>query len=219
MNLKKINISIKKNLSTILIIILFLILLYKFVFNKYEGFSTQKICVVGNGPLTKKDIREINKHDIICEINNRNKKDKDNINGTHLFLISNSKSYHGISNNIPKSIKNVIFINGSESGNLITNKYLNNIKKIGENINIEMYTFKLNNKNDFEFDNQKYKLSTSPSAGIIVLKYILENYPNNKINIYGMNSVNKKYHDFKLEKEMIKNSKNCILHKTWKNTY
>ena len=174
---------------------------------------------MGNGPLTKEDIKEINKNDIICEINDRNKKEKDNINGTHLFVRSNRNGYTGFNKNIPKSIKNIVFISGSESGDLITNKYLNNIKKIDENINIEMYTFKLNNKDGFKFDNQKYKLTNSPSAGIIVLKYILEKYPNNKINIYGMNSVIKGYHNHKLEKEMINNSKNCILHKTWKDTY
>ena len=205
----------------LLLLLLFLIisLLCKIVLNKYEGFTTQKICVVGNGPLTKEDVKNINKHDIICEINKRNEKEKNNINGTHLFLRSNKKGYHGTINNIPKSIQNVIFITGSESGNLVENKYLNNIKKIDENIKIEMYTFKLNNKDGFEFDKKMYKLTNSPSAGIIVLKYILEKYPNNKINIYGMNSTKKGYHNHKLEKEMINDSNNCILHKTWKDTY
>ena len=208
-----------KYILLFLFLILIIILLYKFTFNKYESFTTQKICVVGNGPLTKKDVNEINKHDIICEMNKRNKKEKNNINGTHLFLRSGKSGYHGINGEIQKSIKNVIFMTGSGSGNLITNKYLNNIKKIDKNINTEMYTFKLNNKDGFTFDNKTYNLTNSPSAGIIVLKYILEKYPNNKINIYGMNSIKKGFHNHKLEKEMMNNSKNCILHKTWKDTY
>ena len=108
-----------------------IIILFRNGFN-FLNLKRNVFCVIGNGPLTKEDVENINKHDIICEINKRNEKEKNNINGTHLFLRSNKKGYHGTINNIPKSIQNVIFITGSESGNLVENKYLNNIKKIDD---------------------------------------------------------------------------------------
>lgn len=215
------------------IYIFFIIILILCVFsnlNNKSKYLDKSLAIVGNGPLTNKEIDEINKYDIIAIINNnRNGKNK-SIKATHHFLRQDgidNRGFHGWDKNenkflinleTNKTIKNIILL-CPEGKECIEN--INSIKEkyINKNINVISSGSEPWKESIFIFNKKKYKHSNSPSSGILTIKYMLENFSLHTIHIYGMNSIRTDYHDMKKEKEYIDECDRCIMHKTWKNTH
>ena len=209
----------------LLLFLLFLIVLTIFFINNYF-----KIAVVGNGPLTEEEIKEINKYNIIAVINKSKNGDKDiPIKATDLFLRHwgggaepwNFYGWNKDKNEFTqkpetlKTVKNIILLH-SEKQNI------ENINKIVEkhtDKNIVPLSNWVLKDPIYTFNKKKYEHRTySPSSGILTINYMLEKYPFHTIHIYGMNHTGRE-HNMKKEKEYIGECDRCITHKTWKDTY
>jgi len=213
-----------------IIFILIIILLVSLINNYF------KIAVVGNGPLTEQDIKEINKYNIIAVINTTKNGNKDiPIKATHYFLRQNigvdncSRGFWGwnkdknefeIKKESFNSVKNIILLCPTDKEcNENINKIKEKCKNENKNINIISSGSEPWKESIFIFNKKKYKHSASPSSGILTINYMLDKYPLHNIHIYGMNSTIIGYHDLKSEKEMIIECRRCKLHKTRKDTY
>ena len=191
----------------ILIVVIFLYIYY--IKNKYYICNPNKIAIIGNGPLSDKEINDINhNYDIIVVMNNGATGDKNNkLNATKLY-----NRQWGFNSNL-----NTVGINGFDSKNNIYhsyNKYSNTIKDIviiapeGEEYkksieyikknynNVVLYLIKPNLQSnnetgvDFNFNKKNYKIyNKSISAGLLVIKHILDKYQEHDIHIYGMDLI------------------------------
>ena len=212
------------NIIKYIIFILIIILSLSLINNYF------KIAVVGNGPLTERDIKEINKYNIIAVINHSKNGNKDiPIKSTHYFLRQvgtkcggfygwnkDKNEFDKIKQESFQSVKNIFLLCPSDK-ECIEN--INKIKEKYKNINIISSGSEPWKESIFIFNKKKYKHSHSPSSGILTINYMLEKYPLHTIHIYGMNSNGIGFHDMKAEKEMIKECRKCKLHKTHKDTY
>ena len=219
-------------MNKIILFIFFVIIIYIFFHNSKDNDYSNKIAVVGNGPLTEKEIKKINNYEIIAVINDSRNSIKKNIklNPTMLFLRQiqiNCDGFFGYDFNknefknpdIMNTIKDIIFISPEKK---VCMKNINKIKKKYPKFNYKIISSGDEpwEKKPYKFNGKIYNLDKLPSSGITTIKYMLENYPKSEVHIYGMNWNAKSHtHNFKKEKEYINESKKCIIHKTWKNTY
>jgi len=232
-----------KNIIKISIVIgivigIILVCIY-FIKDKYNLSNSNKIAVIGNGPLSDEDINEINSNfEIIVGMNavlNGRKGIK--VKYTHLFSrqwddTTTPKTINFIGYDKDKkilnsyekykdTIKNILLVvpkglEYKEGINDIKNNYKNvSIHSIDANLNIK----KNKGPNKFNFNNKKYDINHSLSMGMISIGYVFNIYPNHDIHIYGMNFSQRGHHDGIVEKEIIDECDRCIVHKTWKNTY
>lgn len=229
--------------TKILLIIIGIILLLYIYFKrrKYSLSNTNKIAVIGNGPLSNEDIIEINNNfKIIVGMNDvKNGKQKTALNYTHLFC----RQWDDIRSSTPKAIT---FI-GYDKDKKILNTYerykqtinnillvvpkgfeykegINNIKNNYKNVSIYSIDANLQKKenkgpNKYKFNNKNYDILHSLSMGMISIGYLLDKYPDHDIHTYGMNFSQRGWHDGIVEKKIINECDRCIVHKTYKNTY
>ena len=229
----------KRNIILSGLIILCLIILCFSILDKSMNSKSSrknnKIAIVGNGPLTKKEINEINNYNIIFILNTAGYNKKIPIKATHHILRQalwdhsrpESWGFHGwvkekneftLHPVQKESIKNIIFACPTNKESYVN---INKIKRKFKNKKFEVISSGSEpwKEKKYKVNNILYDHNRSPSTGIIGINYILERYPYSEVHIYGMNSRQEGHHNTKREKEYISKCPRCILHKTWKNTY
>ena len=204
----------------ILIILLLWFLVYT---SNKENFEETTIAIVGNGPLSNKDRKNINEFDMVYRFNSLNSYTVgDKIDILCVRQCGKTDTVFGLDNKY--TIKNNVNVN-----NILVigtrHNIANKIKERNPNKNVEMLDIYEKYICDYEscnvhdnkiiFDRKVYTYDTlcGPSSGFHLIMYVLNKYPHNNIHIFGMNWNGIHIcHNGNLEKELINNCKRCIIH-------
>jgi len=185
------------------------------------------IAVVGNGYLSEADIHEINnKYDVIVIFNNsrNNRYESVQLKATHLAIRQHSYGFWGWDFNNKKleahpntvdSVKDILCIIPSDNPNIqLHYSIIDTIKSTYEKKYdiVCDYEYTVLKDKKYLFDNKYYTHTRSPSSGILVINMMLNEYPDKIIHLYGMDCVQQDYHDFKHEKQILKNCNRCVFH-------
>ena len=201
----------------------------------YTKATPSTIAIVGNGPISKKDVHKINKCDCVFRCNHARhfKPGRDKIdyifNRIHIFGPYNS-SYNSSDKFIKKN-SNLSFevidvgtkqLNAGKRHHLFTY----NSKKNKYPKNRDLRVFKSCN---FCHNNNKCLHRSSllgPTTGLMGIEFVSTTYPNATIHLFGFNwcidfkSTNPNNGHMLHEKEIIRRCcKNCIVHRTPRSTY
>ena len=226
-------ISKKKHFITIILILLIVIIFYIYFLytNNYKNYKNLHgmhnkiindqlvIAVVGNGEISNKDRIKINKCDIICRFN-----DTKNLNFFErtdiLFVRQNgiTNKIFGLINYKPTiNCKEIVFVGSWKQHYDMLRKYNNipidMIVIYEEHCELPISNCMINSNNKtILFEKKKYNIPYTRSflsSGFIAIYYLLNKYPNSKLEIFGMNWNGGVWHPMLFEKKLINKNIFC----------